>query len=70
VAITPDEYIIARDGLIDKDLISFDGHLFQVLSLPEHVISKPGAPLITKEDMQREDPATINQIIANCFRRG
>ncbi len=70
VAITPDEYIFARDSLINKDLISFDGHLFQVLSLPEHVTSKPQAPLLTKEDMQREDPATINQIIVNSFRRG
>jgi hypothetical protein len=30
-----DFYIVARDGLIDKDLIAFDGHLFQVLSLPK-----------------------------------
>jgi len=32
-----DEYIEARNGLIDKDLIAFDGRVFQVLSLP----SKP-----------------------------
>ena len=70
VAITPDEYIVARDDLINKDLISFDGHLFQVLSLPEYVISKPQSPLTTKEDMQRKDPATINRIIAKSFRRG
>ncbi len=29
-----DEYIDARDGLIRKDLIAFDGTLFQVLELP------------------------------------
>jgi hypothetical protein len=29
-----DEYIVARDGLMEKDLIVFDGTLFQVLSLP------------------------------------
>lgn len=29
-----DQYINARDGLIDKDLIAFDGTLFQVLDLP------------------------------------
>ena len=29
-----DEYIAARDGLIAKDLIAFDGSLFQVLALP------------------------------------
>jgi len=29
-----DEYITSRDSLIEKDLIAFDGSLFQVLSLP------------------------------------
>jgi hypothetical protein len=29
-----DEYIVSRDGLIEKDLIAFDGIFFQVLSLP------------------------------------
>jgi hypothetical protein len=32
--ITVDEYIEARDSLINKDLIAFDGTLFQVLDLP------------------------------------
>ena len=30
-----EEYLQARDGLIDKDLLAFDGFFFQVLSLPE-----------------------------------
>jgi hypothetical protein len=29
-----DQYIAARNGLIDKDLIAFDGTVFQVLGLP------------------------------------
>ena len=29
-----DEYILARNSLIEKDLIAFDGTLFQVLELP------------------------------------
>jgi hypothetical protein len=29
-----DDYILARNQLIREDLIAFDGHLFQVLSLP------------------------------------
>ena len=29
-----DQYIVARDALIDKDLIAFDGTVFQVLDLP------------------------------------
>jgi hypothetical protein len=31
---TVDQYLKARDGLIEKDLIAFDGTIFQVLSLP------------------------------------
>ena len=30
-----EQYLWARDALIEKDLIAFDGTLFQVLSLPE-----------------------------------
>ena len=29
-----DQYITSRNGLIDKDLIAFDGTVFQVLNLP------------------------------------
>ena len=29
-----DQYLKARDGLIEKDLLAFDGTIFQVLSLP------------------------------------
>jgi hypothetical protein len=32
--LTLDEYIAARDSLLKKDLIAFDGTLFQVLQLP------------------------------------
>ena len=31
-----DQYINARNGLMDKDLIAFDGTLFQVLDLPQN----------------------------------
>ena len=34
--LTVDEYIDARNALIDKDLLGFDGRLFQVLSQPIH----------------------------------
>lgn len=33
--ITVDDYVEARDALIRKDLIAFDGALFQVLDLPD-----------------------------------
>ncbi|UCE07562.1 MAG: hypothetical protein JSW07_05880 [bacterium] len=32
-----DELIIARNGLIEKSLIAFNGFMFQVLTLPEKV---------------------------------
>lgn len=38
--ITVDEYIEARDDLIKRDLIAFDGTLFQVLDLPEKPAQK------------------------------
>ena len=44
-----EQYIAARDGLIEKDLIAFDGTLFQVLSLPsspaERSMNKPKGQL-------------------------
>jgi hypothetical protein len=63
-----DEYIVSRDRLIDADLIAFDGHLFQVLSLPEQLppVSSPG-PLTSKTDMDRFDPATIGRHINAHF---
>ena len=34
LGLTVDQYLKAKDGLIEKDLIAFDGTIFQVLSLP------------------------------------
>ncbi len=62
-----DEYILARNLLIEKDLIAFDGSLFQVLSLPQKPPSSSIAVLKTAKDMQTHDPATIHQLLANCF---
>jgi hypothetical protein len=59
--ITVDEFILARDGLIYKDLIAFDGRTFQLLSLPRHG-PKP-TPLKGPEQMRDKDPATIHQQI-------
>jgi hypothetical protein len=39
--ITADEYIEARNVLIDLDLLAFDGTLFQVLSLPNERKKRP-----------------------------
>ncbi len=44
--ITLDEYICARDGLINTDLIAFDGFFFQVLALPNRAVirNQPSSP--------------------------
>ncbi|MBW1785717.1 MAG: hypothetical protein JRK53_03730 [Deltaproteobacteria bacterium] len=40
LGLSMDAYMEARDGLIEKDLIAFDGRLFQVLDLPENPVKK------------------------------
>ena len=61
------EYIYARDALIQKDLIAFDGHLYQVLCLPQNPIVQRASPLKTQKDMVQRDPATIRQLIVNSI---
>lgn len=61
--VTPDDYVTARNTLIDLDLIAFDGTRFQVLSLPPTPRQRPRAPLTTHDDFEREDPATIRKLI-------
>jgi len=63
-----DEYILARNGLIKKDLIAFDGQIFQVLSLPEYSVIPKRKPLCA-EEMDQKDPATIHQIIRESLDR-
>jgi hypothetical protein len=65
--ITVDEYILARDLLIEKDLIAFNGSLFQVLALPQKPRSSSPGALKTAKDMQTHDPATVHQLIAHSF---
>jgi len=43
--LSTDDYIEARDGLIGKDLIAFDGTLFQVLDLPATLPAGAGREL-------------------------
>ena len=65
--ISVDEYICARNTLIQKDLIAFDGYLYQVLSLPQSPAGKRASPLKTPKDMAQKDPATIGQIVRNTL---
>jgi hypothetical protein len=57
-----DDYLEARNQLIQKDLIAFDGRIFQVLSLPNRPEDLPPSILKTRRDMERKDPATIHHI--------
>lgn len=66
--ITVDEFILARDGLMEKDLLAFDGRTFQVLSLPpQGPKPTPFTPLQGREEMEEKDPATIHQLITRSL---
>ena len=62
-----DDYLLARNALIKQDLIAFDGHLFQVLSLPLTPVRQPARPFHSAPHMAHADPATIRQIIRNSL---
>jgi hypothetical protein len=64
---TLEDYLVARNGLIAKDLVAFDGHLFQVLSLPDTPGGRSASALRTPEHLQQSDPATIRQIIRHSL---
>ena len=59
--ITVDDYIEARNGLMKKDMVAFDGAFFQVLDLPqepfpgENQKTKP-AVKVEGEDWQTRSP--------------
>lgn len=57
--LTPGQYIEAREGLMEKNLIAFDGSLFQVLDLP----SKP-----IESKTPKEDGAAIAQLIRQSIK--
>ena len=58
-----DEYLDARNGLIAKNLIAFDGYLFQVLDLPDQPLQQNIKLLKTDQDFEKNDPATIRNLI-------
>lgn len=55
-------YLKARNGLIEKDLVAFDGRRFQVLSLPARVVRMAAPALTTARQLAERDPATIRQL--------
>jgi hypothetical protein len=63
-------YLEARNALIDKDLIAFDGSRFQVLSLPEKPVGEKNRILKTARDMASHDPAAIRNLIHLSLEEG
>jgi hypothetical protein len=58
-----DDFIYARNGLLKKSLIAFNGLLFQVLALPAEPISLTSSALTTEEDFLESDPLMVRQLI-------
>jgi hypothetical protein len=62
-----DDYIQARNGLIDKKLIAFDGRQFQVLALPKTPLG-PTLPPTRVRETEREAQA-LEEVFVR-FARG
>ena len=58
-----DDYVDARDGLLAKDLIAFDGTRFQVLSLPSKPVYRSSHALRAPHEFEDQDPATVRRTI-------
>jgi len=59
-----DEFVEARNGLIGKSLIAFNGLMFQVLSLPfKPVENITKRELVTKEDFLENDRLSIRRFL-------
>ncbi len=61
--ITVDDYIKSRDALIKRDLIAFDGTLFQVLDLPGKPAQKREVPPSSQSHQRSEISDLIQQSI-------
>jgi hypothetical protein len=64
-----DDYIDARNGLLAKDLIAFDGSRFQVLALPAKPVHVSARPFHVGPRLDDEDPATIRATILSSLEQ-
>jgi len=55
--LTLEEYLAARNGLMENDLIAFDGVVFQTLTLPKE-------PVVIAQD----DPAEVRRLIEQSLK--
>lgn len=65
--LTLDQYIDARDGLIKRDLIAFDGTIFQVLDLPSKPI-RGSIPKPTPGSGKREQLSKVARLTNQSLR--
>jgi hypothetical protein len=63
-------YLRARGGLLARDLVAFDGHRFQVLSLPASpVLPVPAAPArLADAHVDREEADAVRRLILAAVR--
>lgn len=62
-----DQYINARNGLIDKDLIAFDGTVFQVLELPAKPVLSPTT--MKAGHQTTKNPVPIARLVDRALKR-
>jgi len=65
--LSADEYIEAREGLMEKELIAFDGTIFQVLDLPSQPIKSSTAKPALASGRQ-EHPSHIACLIRQSLQ--
>ena len=59
-------YVEARNALIDKELVAYDGRRFQVFSLPPVPVEPTSGPLRSQADFEEHDPAIIHRIVGDA----
>jgi hypothetical protein len=64
-----EDYIDARNGLISRDLIAFDGSRFQVLALPAKPVHVSARPSRVSSEFDDHDAATIRATILNSLEQ-
>lgn len=62
-----ERYLRARNALITKDLVAFDGMRFQVLSLPAQPHFETAGPQTSDDQLEHDDPATIRHLIRGAL---
>jgi hypothetical protein len=65
-----DDYIQARNGLIDKGLIAFDGRQFQVLALPKSRVARRSVASQVRSNETGHDAQALANILARLTTGG